>query len=285
MSTSVTVIVNESLPLLPCVSVAVQVTVVVPTGKLAPEAASQVVGRGPSMLSLADALKVTLFPVATVVVVEMSAGTVTTGGVVSTSVTVILKVSVPVLPCASVALQVTVVGPTGKVAPDAGVQVGVREPSRLSVAVAEKVTTLPAATVVVARDVGGSGDDGRRRVDERDGDVNEVVPVLPCASVAVQVTVVVPTGKFAPEPGEHDGVMEPSMLSVADAEKVTLFPEVPVVVVVMSAGAVTTGFVVSTTVTVNEAGAGVAMRVGRAAGDRRRSERERRAGRRRRTTE
>ena len=49
----------------------------------------------------------------------MFAGTVTTGSVVSRTVTV--KVADPVLPAVSVAEQVTVVGPSGKVLPDAGV--------------------------------------------------------------------------------------------------------------------------------------------------------------------
>ena len=46
-----------------------------------------------------------------------SAGGVTTGAVVSVTVTV--KVAVPVLPCASVAEHVTVVTPTGNVSPEA----------------------------------------------------------------------------------------------------------------------------------------------------------------------
>ena len=47
-----------------------------------------------------------------------SAGTVTTGAVVST--TVIVNEAVPVLPLESVAVQVTVVGPKAKRLPDAG---------------------------------------------------------------------------------------------------------------------------------------------------------------------
>ena len=50
----------------------------------------------------------------------MSAGALTTGAVVSTSVTVTLNGRVPVLVWASVAKQVTVVVPTGKLAPEAG---------------------------------------------------------------------------------------------------------------------------------------------------------------------
>ena len=58
-----------------------------------------------------------------------SAGTLITGGVWSTRFTVTSKSALPVLPCESVALQVTVVVPTGKVLPDAGLHVGVSGPS------------------------------------------------------------------------------------------------------------------------------------------------------------
>ena len=81
----------------------------------------------------------------------MFAGTVTTGSVVSTTVTV--KLADPVLPALSVAEQVTVVGPSANVLPDAGVETGVIEPSTVSVAVAVNVTTAPAelvASVVIS---------------------------------------------------------------------------------------------------------------------------------------
>ena len=68
----------------------------------------------------------------------MDAGQVTFGASLSCTVTV--NEQEPVLPDASVALQVTVVAPFGNVDPDAGVQVGVTK-SQLSVAVAEKVIT------------------------------------------------------------------------------------------------------------------------------------------------
>ena len=60
------------------------------------------------------------------------AGTVTSGGVVSTTVT--LKEAWPVLPAASVAEQVTVVSPKGKVSPEVASQVGVMAPSTSSLA-------------------------------------------------------------------------------------------------------------------------------------------------------
>jgi hypothetical protein len=56
----------------------------------------------------------------------MFAGHVTVGGVRSLTVTV--KVHVPVLPDASVAVQVTVVVPTGKLDPDAGAHMTVGVP-------------------------------------------------------------------------------------------------------------------------------------------------------------
>jgi hypothetical protein len=52
-SVSLTVTVNEQLPVLVLVSVAEQVTVVVPTGNVAPEAGVQTTGITPSQLSLA----------------------------------------------------------------------------------------------------------------------------------------------------------------------------------------------------------------------------------------
>jgi hypothetical protein len=58
---------------------------------------------------------------------------VTTGAVVSLTVTT--KLQVPVLPLASVAVQVTVVGPSGKTLPEAGAQAMVGF-GQLSVAVA-----------------------------------------------------------------------------------------------------------------------------------------------------
>ena len=53
----------------------------------------------------------------------------------SVSVTVTVKVEVEVLPAASVAVQVTVVGPKSKVDPEAGEQLTVGVPGQLSVAV------------------------------------------------------------------------------------------------------------------------------------------------------
>jgi hypothetical protein len=130
---SATVTVKEAAPLLPFVSPAVQFTVVGPSGKVDPLAGVQVTERGPSTTSLADAVKVNAAPVAAVASTVAFAGTITTGPVVSATVTV--KEADPVLLFVSVAVQWTVVGPSGNVAPLTGVQLTARDPSTRSLAV------------------------------------------------------------------------------------------------------------------------------------------------------
>lgn len=102
--------------------------------------------------------------------------------------------------------QFTVVVPTGKDEPDAGAQVTVpQEP----VVVGENVTVAahwPGAlfTVILA---------GQLIVQLCvTVTVKLQLAVLPDASVAVQVTVVVPTGKLVPDDGEHSTVA-PGQLS------------------------------------------------------------------------
>jgi hypothetical protein len=81
--------------------------------------------------------------------------------------------------------------------------------------------------------------------------VNEQVAVLPAASVAAEVTVVVPTGNTLPDAGTELTVT-PGQLSVAVGEKLTTAPQSPVVLpVVIFAGQVTTGGCTSLTRTVN----------------------------------
>ena len=115
-----TVTVKDPLPVLPAPSVAVQVTVVAPSGKLAPEAGEH---EGVSDVdpSCAEAVYVTATEVAPLIERVMVDGTVTTGGWLSRTVTE--KVPWPVLPEVSVAEQLTFVVPSGKVAPEAGEQV------------------------------------------------------------------------------------------------------------------------------------------------------------------
>ena len=64
----------------------------------------------------------------------MSAGQVTTGA--SVSLTVTINVQVSALPTASIAMQVTVVVPTGNTEPEAGLQ-DIEASEQLSVAVTE----------------------------------------------------------------------------------------------------------------------------------------------------
>src|SRR5436190_18785770 len=119
----------------------------------------------------------------------------TSGGVVSAT-TVTLNVPVVSLRLASVAVQLTtVVVPASNVDPEAGVQTGVIAPSTVSVAVAVNVTT--GFVVVMSSGSVSSG-----------GVVSDTmtsmssVPV-PFASVAVQCTVEMPSGKKLPETGVH----------------------------------------------------------------------------------
>jgi hypothetical protein len=75
-----------------------------------------------------------------------------TGPVVSVTVTV--KLPCAVFPAPSVAEQLTVVVPTGKVEPDAGLQLAASAPETVSFALAEYETALPedesASTVMFA---------------------------------------------------------------------------------------------------------------------------------------
>lgn len=127
------------------------------------------------------------------------------GGCVSFTVTV--KLHVAVLPDASVAVAITVVVPFGKNEPDDGLAATVT-PGQLSDAVTVKFTTAPhcpvvAGTVIFAGQLTVGGCVSLTFT------VNEQLAELLCASVTVQVTVVVPTGKNEPEAGEQLIVPQP----------------------------------------------------------------------------
>jgi hypothetical protein len=134
-SSSLTVTVNEQVvaEVLPLVSVAEQVTVVVPLGNVEPDAGLQLaVASG--QLSLAVAEKLTTaehWPGSFALV--MLAGQLIVG--FSLSLTVTVNEQLPVLFEASVAEHVTVVVPLANVEPDAGEQVTAPTPGQLSVAV------------------------------------------------------------------------------------------------------------------------------------------------------
>lgn len=84
--------------------------------------------------------------------------------------------------------------------------------------------------------------------------VNEQEPLLPAASVAEQVTVVVPFGKVEPDAGEQVTVPTPGQLSVdSGVAKLTTVEQPPSsVLCVMFDGHVMVGDCASFTVTVNE---------------------------------
>jgi hypothetical protein len=115
----------------------------------------------------------------------------------------------------SVAVQVTVVVPTGNTLPDAGEQVTVTLASALSVAIGRGYeATAPLAEQAVMLRLPGQvmagGVTSRATVT-----VNVQVVRLVQSSVAVQVTVVVPGGNSEPEGGEHVTATLGSALSVA----------------------------------------------------------------------
>ena len=79
-------------------------------------------------------------PLTSVAATVMAAGGVTDGASVSTTIT--LNDAARVLPCASLAVQLTVVAPSGNVDPLAGVQVATKLPSTASTADAVYVNYL-----------------------------------------------------------------------------------------------------------------------------------------------
>src|SRR6266851_5683051 len=188
----------------PAGSVAVQVTVVAPAGNVEPEGGLQLIVRVEVALSgsVAPTANVTTAPLALVATAVMSAGRLRVGAVLSSTTTV--AVAVPVLPAASVAEQVMVVVPSGKVLPEAGEHVGVSEPDTASAAVAVKLTKAPLGPVA-STTLGA--------VMVTTGDVVSVTvtvklafAALPCVSVAVQATVVRPRGKVLPDAGAQETV-------------------------------------------------------------------------------
>jgi hypothetical protein len=139
---SCTVTVNDAVDLLPCASVDEQFTVVVPNVKMLPDAGIQITGSVMSTMSVAEVVKVATAPLVLVASnVTPAAGTVSVGAMVSCTVTV--KDAVPLLLCASVEEQFTVVVVMAKVVPEAGAQVTLVAPSIGSSALTLKVTGAP----------------------------------------------------------------------------------------------------------------------------------------------
>ena len=141
-------------PVLPAASVAVQVTTVLPSEKMDPDVGEHETATDPSTISKADEENATTAPVGPVASTENEEGTVTIGGVVSTTVT--RNAPVAALPAASETEQLTVVMPKGKIDPEAGAQVGTSPPSTRSEALTEYVTTAPEGPVASTLNAPGS---------------------------------------------------------------------------------------------------------------------------------
>src|SRR3989442_8811619 len=150
-----TVTANEDEPVFPWASLAVQSTRVVPSVNMNPEDGLQVAVTGPSTMSVAPTENGTVAPPDPVASTTMSRGTVSDGGVVSTTRTV--KEAMPVLPWASVARHTTVVAPNPNVEPEAGEQTGVSLPSTRSSAVSTKNPGAPDAPRALRGVTGGGG--------------------------------------------------------------------------------------------------------------------------------
>src|SRR5262249_46294563 len=109
--------------------------------------------------------------------------------------------------------HVTCVWPSGNTLPEDGMHVTAKDPSTRSVADTANGTVAPAALVATAVTASGTvtcGGGGSGTVT-----VNVCCALLPAASWAPQVTVVVPTGKNEPEAGAHERTGAGSWSSVA----------------------------------------------------------------------
>jgi hypothetical protein len=128
-------------------SVALHVTLVKPIENAVPDPGEHVTGNAPLTMSTAcGAGKVTTAPYDPVASSVRLAGTpVMAGGVVSTTTT--LNGRLATLPLRSLAEQVTVVTPSGKVDPEAGRHDTATAPSKLSTAVTTYVIVAPAGLV------------------------------------------------------------------------------------------------------------------------------------------
>jgi len=198
---SPTVTVNEAAALLPWLSTAVHDTVVAPTGNVAPLAGLQVTVTAPLILSVADAVNENGAPAGLVASTLALAGTITTG--LTVSVTVTMNEAAPVLLCASVALHVTVVAPSGNTVPLAGVQLTAMGPSMLSVAEVVNVNVAPSGPVASTMAFPGTVTTGGVTSFKFTVTVKLPVARLPARSLAEHCTVVVPIGKRAPLSGVH----------------------------------------------------------------------------------
>src|SRR5882724_9373403 len=249
--TSPTTIAKLPCTTCPAWSPAEQSTVVVPSGKVAPDGGTHVTGSGPSTRSAAVAVNVAMAPNGPVAASARFPGSVRTGGFVSWTVTV--KEPLARLRDRSSAEQSTVVMPRENVDPDAGTHATGSGPSTRSVAVAVKLAAAPKGPV--ASSVRLAGSDRTGGLVSRTATSNEPLATLPDRSLAEQLTVVELIGLMGnvdPDGGTHVTGRGPSKASSAVAVKVTTAPDVPVASIAMFAGSVRTGGTPGWTITVNE---------------------------------
>ena len=263
----VTVTVKTQVAMLPFASVALYVIVVVPTGKHEPipkpEVGAEVtVTEGVEQLSAAvgavhEALAQLLVVVKFMLVgqfVNVGAVASVAQGSTTTFVTVTVKTHVAMLPLASVALYVIVVVPTGKHEPIPKPEVGAEVTDtegvvQLSVAVGAVHEALAQVPVVVKlmfdgqlANVGGVASVAQGSTTTFvTVTVKTQVAILPLASVALYVIVVVPTGKHEPIPKPEVGAEVTDtegvpQLSVAVGAVHVAFAQLPVVVKLMFDG-------------------------------------------------
>jgi hypothetical protein len=231
-------------------SVAVQETVVVPSGNIWPEEWSHETDGEGSIASVAVTEKVTAAPAGPRASATIGPGRDRVGGVASARLTVTVKLAVAVFE-PSFAEHVTVVEPTAKVDPDRGEQSGVTlATASVAVTGGSYVTGVPAGSAVVTLIFPGVVITGG--VVSTTLTVNVAADVLPAASFAEHETLVVPSGNVAPDAPVHETAGAGSTRSAAVAENETVAPWGPVASAVIGPGTLTSGGVVSTTLTLNE---------------------------------
>ena len=169
-----------------------QVTVVVPTVKDEPEAGEQVTVPQP-----ADAVGAEYVTLAAHCPAAASAVTLPGQLMVQATPTVTVNEQLPGLPEVSLAVQLTVVTPSGKLEPEAGVQVTVRAPSQTSVAVAENVAVAEPEPAGLSVTLIGPG----QLTVGPWLSLTVTVKLQAGPAVVLQLTVVIPFGKNEPAAG------------------------------------------------------------------------------------
>ena len=234
----------------PAASVAVHVTTVFPIGKIPPVGAL-LVNVTPVQLSAAvGAVNTTVAVHPAPAVAVIATGVVNVGAV--TSITVTIWVLVELFPLASVAVHVTVVFPIGKIPPVGALLVNVMLFGAVQLsATAGAVKTIVAVQVAPALAVTVAGAVITGAIASVTVTVCVLVELFPLASVAVQVTVVTPTGNKPLAGALLVNVTGLVQLSVAvGAVNTTTALQLAPAVAVIATGVLITGAVVSVTVNV-----------------------------------